>query len=128
MSNLESLLAHQLTSIGLTGFEREYRWAAERVGTGRGLRQRLADARLKDWRFDFAWPEYKLAVEIEGGAWIEGRHNRGQGFHDDLVKYGTAQVHGWTVYRCDGQLVRSGEALNRIQQLLELMGAWEDVA
>ena len=31
----------------------------------------------RKWRFDFAWPEHKIAVEQEGGVWIQGRHTRG---------------------------------------------------
>ena len=26
------------------------------------------------WRFDFAWPSHKVAVEIDGGIFIHGRH------------------------------------------------------
>jgi hypothetical protein len=30
----------------------------------------------RKWRFDFAWPDIKLAVEINGGIWNNGRDNR----------------------------------------------------
>ena len=53
------------------------------------------------WRFDFAWPDWKLAVEIEGIVYqgMGGRHQRAAGFKADLEKYFTAAVDGWTVIR-----------------------------
>ena len=53
----------------------------------------------RKWRFDFAWEASKVALEIEGGAWIIGRHNRAQGFLDDLHKYNAAVILGWRVLR-----------------------------
>lgn len=53
----------------------------------------------RKWRFDFAWPEEKLALEIEGGVWTRGRHTRGQGFINDLEKYNTATMMGWRILR-----------------------------
>lgn len=50
-----------------------------------------------EWRFDFAWPALKLAVELQGGTWIRGRHNRGGGFRGDCEKMNAAQLAGWTV-------------------------------
>ncbi len=49
------------------------------------------------WRFDFAWPDYRLAIEIDGGAWIQGRHNRGRGFVADREKDLGAFRLGWCV-------------------------------
>lgn len=51
------------------------------------------------WRFDFAWPFEYVALEIEGGAFVAGRHTRGAGFIKDLEKYNTAAALGWTVFR-----------------------------
>lgn len=51
------------------------------------------------WRFDFAYPEAKLAIEIEGGVWNNGRHVTGTGFEDDCEKYNTAVLMGWYVLR-----------------------------
>jgi len=79
--------------------ENEYRFAVGIVGSGPGLRKRLEDARLKDWRFDFAWADKKIAVEIEGGVWARGRHTRGDGYTKDCEKYNAAQRHGWVVLR-----------------------------
>src|SRR5678815_1231604 len=54
---------------------------------------RFHDARK--WRFDFAWPEIKLAVEIEG----QGRHQTFIGFRRDCDKYNEALALGWRVLR-----------------------------
>ena len=124
MSALEETLQRQIDQDCLPTFEREYRFAAHHCGgTGRGLKARLESAGLKDWRFDFAWPEYSLAVEVEGGAWVRGRHTRGKGFSADLKKYSAATRLGWLVYRVDGDLIKSGEAIATIKTLMQQMGA-----
>jgi very-short-patch-repair endonuclease len=53
----------------------------------------------RKWRFDFAWPAKALAVELEGGSWVRGRHNRPQGFENDCEKYNAAALLGWRVLR-----------------------------
>ena len=51
------------------------------------------------WRFDFAWPDHRIAVEIEGITPGGGRHQRFMGFMADATKYEAAMLEGWTVYR-----------------------------
>lgn len=51
------------------------------------------------FKFDFAIPSIKVAFEIDGGVWTGGRHNRGQGFVDDLHKLNEAIKLGWRVFR-----------------------------
>nr|DAM65294.1 MAG TPA: DNA mismatch endonuclease [Caudoviricetes sp.] len=51
------------------------------------------------WRFDYAIPEYKIALEVEGGVWTQGRHTRPQGFLGDVEKYNQATLMGWRVFR-----------------------------
>lgn len=51
------------------------------------------------WRFDYAIPDYKVALEVEGGVWTGGRHTRPQGFLGDIEKYNTATLMGWKVLR-----------------------------
>lgn len=53
----------------------------------------------RKWRFDYALPAYKIAVEVEGGVWTGGRHIRPQGFLGDIEKYNTAALLGWRVFR-----------------------------
>lgn len=82
----------------LAGWVREHRFHAERM-----------------WRFDFAWPVRKLAVEIEGGVWTGGRHTRGKGYVADLEKYNTAALHGWRVLRFTTDQVKDGHALSVVR-------------
>ena len=51
------------------------------------------------WRFDYAIPEYRIALEVEGGVWTSGRHTRPQGFLGDIEKYNAATLMGWRVFR-----------------------------
>ena len=71
------------------------------------------------WRFDFAWPLYRVAVEIEGGVWTEGRHTRGEGYIADMEKYNAAGALGWLVLRFDSGQVKSGEAIKEVENILK---------
>jgi hypothetical protein len=74
----------------------------------------LAFAKPRQWRFDFAWPELLLAVEVEGGTWSKdgkSRHTTGSGFAKDCEKYNSAALLGWKVLRFPSDQVRSGEAV-----------------
>jgi len=70
------------------------------------------------WRFDFAWPEEKIAVEIEGGTFQNGRHQRPLGFENDCRKYNAAVLDGWKVLRFTTRMVTSGAAINDVLSLL----------
>jgi len=53
----------------------------------------------RKFRFDIAIPNLKIAIEFEGGIWINGRHTRGKGYATDTEKYNLAVLHGWKVLR-----------------------------
>lgn len=72
----------------------------------------------RKWRFDLAWPDRKLAVEIEGGTWARGRHTRGKGFRGDCEKYNEALFLGWRVLRVTTGMVNDGTALGYIERAL----------
>ena len=70
----------------------------------------------RKWRFDFAFPSVKLAVEIEG--W--GRHQRRVGFSLDCEKYNTAESMGWRILRFPAGRVYDDyeEIIDEIQRVL----------
>jgi very-short-patch-repair endonuclease len=53
----------------------------------------------RKWRFDIAIPNEKIAIELEGGVFTQGRHTRGVGYLNDMEKYNAATALGWRVLR-----------------------------
>lgn len=70
------------------------------------------------WKFDFAWPELKIAVEVEGGVWSSGRHTRGAGFIADCEKYNEAARLGWRVFRMPGPWILGGRGARYVERVL----------
>jgi len=65
------------------------------------------------WRVDFAWPEKRLAVEIESSV-----HRIKSRFASDLDKYNALQLQGWTLLRYTAKMVQSAEAIDTVRELL----------
>jgi len=101
-SLLDSALLFQIRAVGLPEPEQEYRFHP-----------------VRKWRFDFAYPDKLIGIEVEGGTWVKGRHTRGQGFENDCEKYNEAAMLGWKVLRYTGKTINSGEAINQIEKALE---------
>ena len=57
------------------------------------------------FRFDFADPVSRVAIEVEGGQWSGGRHTRGSGFGKDCEKYNEAGYGEWRVFRFTGDMI-----------------------
>lgn len=53
----------------------------------------------RKWRWDFCWPEQMVALEIEGGLFVGGRHARGSGIAKDMEKSSAAASLGWRLLR-----------------------------
>jgi len=100
-SHLEETFYRHLLELNLPTPEREFRFDFYRK-----------------WRFDFAWPEIKLAVEIDGGLYQMGRHQRPAGFRNDIEKLNAATLAGWRVLRGDAKMVNSGELVSLAKRLL----------
>lgn len=101
MSELENSLAIQIRGVNLPRPEREYRFAPPRR-----------------WRFDFAFPAQMVAIECEGGSWVNGAHGRGEHFESDCFKYSEAAIRGWKVIRATGKMIKDGSAIDLLQRAL----------
>lgn len=71
----------------------------------------------RKWRFDYCWPDKKIALEIEGGVFTGGRHTSGPGFMGDMEKYNQAVLYGWKVIRTTPSKLLTSETLDLIKQL-----------
>lgn len=81
-------------------------------------RQYRFDKDGRRFLLDFAWPEFMVAVEIQGGQWVDGRHNRPDGYENDCIKANLATYQGWRLYRFTGRQVSTGEAVDFIEKVL----------
>jgi very-short-patch-repair endonuclease len=99
--NLEEIFQIQIRAVRLPPALREYRFHPKRK-----------------WLFDFAWPQAMIAVEIEGGTHMRGRHVRPEGFRNDCIKYSEAALLGWKVLRGDSQMVKTGALLSLVERAL----------
>jgi very-short-patch-repair endonuclease len=66
------------------------------------------------WRFDFAFVDQRVAVEIDGAVWARGRHQRPKGFISDCDKLNTAQMNGWVVLRFTDEHMKDGDKCIRL--------------
>jgi very-short-patch-repair endonuclease len=123
---MSDLFAEQLKQHRLPMHLREHRFAQAAIG--------------REWRFDFCFPDFKLAVEIEGLAVMSlmmpsgkkrmictGRHSTPGGFEDDCEKYATAVMMGWRLVRFMTKQVKSEFALGMTRNILYSFG-WKGAA
>ena len=101
MSDLEELLFQHIKLVGLPEPEREYRFAPPRR-----------------YRADFAYPEQKILVEVQGGIYTRGAHSRGVGLERDYEKLNLAQLNGFRVFQFSRKMIESGVAVNMIEEVL----------
>ena len=93
-------LVRQIDLARLPAPEREYLFAPQVDGKP-----------VRRWRFDCAWPDRLLALEIDGGLFAGGRHGGQRSVVRDVEKRAVAACLGWRIVPVTPSQVRSGVAV-----------------
>lgn len=106
MSHLEILLLEQIRQARLPEPE-----------------QQVAIIPKRRYRFDFAYPRLKVAIEVDGGTWKRTSQGRSAGHAHparitlDNEKRNLARLLGWRVFQVDTTAVHDGSALEIVRRL-----------
>ena len=72
------------------------------------------------FRADYLCPNLKLIIELNGGQWVNGRHNRGgKGYENDLTKLNLAQRNGFQVWQYTYEMISRGELKKDLEQWMK---------
>ena len=111
-ARFERMLLAQIKAAQLPKPEQQYRFAGE-LG--------------REWRADFAWPEHRLLLEVNGGLWQRsqkpggytgGGHSHPMHIARDWTKHNDASLLRWFVLQVTTDQVRSGAALTLLTHWL----------
>lgn len=100
-SSLEERFRSILDERGFVGYRREYRFS-----------------KTRKWRFDFAWPEIRLAVELQGGVYSYlPSHASAKRIASGYEKINAAQEDGWVVLQYDRSSLSAGRLEDTVMQI-----------
>lgn len=102
-SELEAILLNRLERAGLPAPVLQYR-----IVPGR------------QFRWDAAYVDAKVAIEVQGGVWSNGSHVRGSGVQRDCLKASMAAALGWRCLPVTREMIEDGTAVALIAQALGL--------
>lgn len=97
-----------------------------------GLPQPVPEYRFhpeRKWRFDYAWlpvdcipnvSEAMVALEVQGGLFVNGRHSRGAALLKEHEKLNEAAALGWRVLFCTPQTLCHLSTIDLIRRALEV--------
>jgi len=101
MSHLEVMLDDQMALAGLPAPEGEFYAIPGRR-----------------FRWDFAFPDKKVLIEVQGAIWVKGGHSTGTGISRDAEKLNLATLAGWRTLIVTADMIKDGRALAWIQEIL----------
>jgi len=94
----------------------------ERMGLPRPVAElRFHSVRL--WRMDFAWPEHRVYLEVQGGIFTNGRHSRGAAMLKEWEKINTASGMGWRQILCQPKDLMTHATADYIRTALNFKSA-----
>ncbi len=70
------------------------------------------------WRFDWAWIDQKVALEVQGGLFVQGRHARGAALLKEHEKLNEAAALGWRVLFVTPSMLESANTLDWLRRAL----------
>ena len=83
----------------------------------------------RGWRFDFAWPAFRVALEVEGGIFggtdpktgrkFKGAHSSVGGILRDIEKYNEGVAHGWRILRTPPDRLFSDTTVDLLRRTLK---------
>jgi len=85
--------------------ERSFAFALKAVGIE--MIQQYKFHPTRRWKMDFADPVSLVAVELDGGEFSNGAHNRGARMANDYEKRNAAIELGWVVFQLTGAMVKN---------------------
>jgi len=105
-SNLEATFALALKSVGCE------------------MAQQVKFHPKRRWRLDFGDVSSKVGVEIDGGEFANGAHNRGVRMANDYAKRNSATEMGWAIFQLTGAMVKKDPVgwAKRIKAVIESRG------
>jgi very-short-patch-repair endonuclease len=108
-ARFENELAFQIRTRRLPEPETQFYFAAE-------IKRRFSS--------DFAWPEFRLLVEIQGGIWMRGGggHSHPMHIEKDVERQQVATLLGWHLLPVTTDQVRKGEAIEILIRVLMARG------
>lgn len=92
-TRLKSILAIQLHAHGLPVPERDYHPACQ-------------------WRADFAWPDYHIALVV-----VSDRRRYGRQQEVDCERHNAAALAGWTLLHVTPAMIRDGRAYQWVEAI-----------
>lgn len=102
-SDANDAMAGWLDTFGAPAYAREFMFAKPK----------------RKWRADFAWPELRLIVEIDGGLFCNGAHSRAAGRMRDMERDNWCVMHGWRVLRYSAAQARDGTAADEVVRFIK---------
>ncbi len=72
----------------------------------------------RSWEFDFACPNVRILIEVDGGTYFKGGHTSGAALENQYNKQDVAAAMKWTVMRFTRNMIESGVAVALVTQAL----------
>lgn len=76
----------------------------------------------RKFRFDFAHPATRVAIEIQGARWVKSAHSSGGGIERDCIKFSIAASCNWLVFPFTDSMIGNTTYLNLVAKTIKIRG------